>query len=234
MRILSIDRAKQKAKGPSHGGSPARGRNRIRAGSSTPDGSRLSPTPSLASGIFGAAYARRDFARLCVRHLPDRLRARFPANPRCCADACARGLCGFRAGCGFACRLSVHRPRRLGRRRPRTRPGRSRNRRFRRRPGRFRRRRHRPGGGRRSGGDHGRQPLRAHVLFPLPGGQQRRGGRRLPGLSLLRRRRARQPGGHRFRRPDGRLRSPRGRTRRRLRRRVVRKPRLPEAFARGP
>ena len=58
MRILSIDRAKQKAKGPSHGGSPARGRNRIRAGSSTPDGSRLSPTPSLASGIFGAAYAR--------------------------------------------------------------------------------------------------------------------------------------------------------------------------------
>ena len=57
MRILSIDRAKQKAKGPSHGGSPARGRNRIRAGSSTPDGSRLSPTPSLASGIFGAACA---------------------------------------------------------------------------------------------------------------------------------------------------------------------------------
>ena len=62
MRILSIDRAKQKAKGPSHGGSPARGRNRIRAGSSTPDGSRLSPTPSLASGIFGAACAATSHA----------------------------------------------------------------------------------------------------------------------------------------------------------------------------
>ena len=62
MRILSIDRAKQKAKGPSHGGSPARGRNQIRAGSSTPDGSRLSPTPSLASGIFGAACAATSHA----------------------------------------------------------------------------------------------------------------------------------------------------------------------------
>ena len=169
MRILSIDRAKQKAKGPSHGGSPARGRNRIPRRSSTPDGSRLSPT-AFPRIRHLRGRLRRDFARLCVRHLPDRLRARslpIPAAARTHARAAFAAfvlvavlLAGFPSTALAASDVAD----------PSSAQGAPANRRFRRRPGRFRRRRHRPGGGRRSEATMEGSPFALTSFSPLPGG----------------------------------------------------------------